>query len=171
MTERQGVSEGRPVRVLFICMGNICRSPTAEAVFRHYVEQAQLDRLIVADSAGTHDYHIGNPPDHRAQAAAARRGYDLSTLRARQVTRKDFLEFDYLLAMDDVNLEALRRLCPAEHREKLQLFGEYCSGATAGCAVPDPYYGEAADFEYVLDLTEEAAQRLLRHIRAARLSG
>ena len=161
----------RPVKVLFVCMGNICRSPTAEAVFRHYVEEAQLGRLILADSAGTHDYHVGAPPDERAQAAAARRGYDLSALRARQVTRKDFLEFDYLLAMDEVNLKALRRLCPAEHHEKLQLLGEYCSGAIAGCAVPDPYYGAEEDFEHVLDLTEEAAQRLLRHIRAARLSG
>ena len=160
-----------PVKVLFVCMGNICRSPTAEAVFRHYVERALLARSITVDSAGTHDYHVGNPPDHRAQAAAARRGYDMSALRARQVTRKDFLEFDYLLAMDDANLKALRRLCPAEHHDKLQLFGEYCSGAAAGCHVPDPYYGDPADFEHVLDLAEDAAQRLLRHIQAVRLSG
>ncbi len=159
----------RPVKVLFVCMGNICRSPTAEAVFRHYAERGGLADVVLSDSAGTHDYHIGEPPDQRAQAAAARRGYDLSALRARQISARDYIEFDYVLAMDDVNLRALRRLCPAPHHHKVELFGKYCSGTHSGCAVPDPYYGGAEDFELVLDLSEDAAQALLRHIREIHL--
>lgn len=156
---------GQPVKVLFVCMGNICRSPTAEAVFRHFVERAGLSHAIIADSAGTHDYHIGHAPDARAQAAAARRGYDLSALRARQVSARDYDDFDLVLAMDEVNLKALRRSCPPRHAHKVQLFGAYCQGASKGCAVPDPYYGGPRDFDLVLDLAEEAAQSLLRHLR------
>jgi protein-tyrosine phosphatase len=162
---REKLTSRLPVKVLFVCMGNICRSPTAEAVFRHHVEQAGLAHAVIADSAGTHDYHIGAAPDPRAQRAAARRGYDLSALRARQILVRDYVEFDLVLAMDDINMKALRRSCPAEHRHKVQLLGAYCVGAAKGCAVPDPYYGETEDFERVLDLAEDAAQSLLRHIR------
>ena len=151
-------------RVLFICMGNICRSPTAEGVFRHVVEQAELDYAIDIDSAGTHDYHIGNPPDARAQAAALRRGYDLSKLRARQVTAEDFAAFDYVLAMDRHNRELLQQQCPQQHRGKIRLFLEF-AGDDAPREVPDPYYGGAQGFEQVLDLVEDAAQGLLRHIK------
>jgi protein-tyrosine phosphatase len=153
----------QPIKILFVCMGNICRSPMAEGVFRHHVKQAGLDGSIASDSAGTHDYHIGEPPDPRAQRAASRRGYDLSTLRGRQVSRGDFREFDYLLAMDETNLRALESLCPSQHAHKLKLFMEF-SIAPALREVPDPYYGGEQGFERVLDLVELAAQGLLRHL-------
>ncbi len=146
-------------------MGNICRSPTAEGVFRHLVEQQGLAGKIVTDSAGTHDYHIGDPPDARAQAAAARRGYDLSALRARQVTPDDFAAFDYVLAMDAHNRALLLQQCRRpEYRSRVHLFLEFASGDVPK-DVPDPYYGDAQGFETVLDLAENAAQGLLRHIK------
>ena len=157
------MSEQR-VRVLFVCMGNICRSPMAEGVFRHHVREAGLDGLIAIDSAGTHDYHVGEPPDPRAQRAAGRRGYDLAMLRGRQVSSADFLEFDYLLAMDAVNLRALERLCPPQHGHKLKLFMEFGANV-APREVPDPYYGGEQGFERVLDMVEEASQGLLAHLR------
>lgn len=150
--------------ILFVCMGNICRSPMAEGVFRHHVTQAGLEGRIVIDSAGTHDYHVGEPPDPRAQRAAGRRGYDLSMLRGRQVSRADFGEFDYLLAMDRMNLRVLERLCPSRHGHKLKLFLEFSNDA-APREVPDPYYGGDQGFEHVLDLVEAAAQGLLAHLR------
>lgn len=150
-------------RVLFICMGNICRSPTAEGVFRHLVAEQGLADKITIDSAGTHDYHIGNPPDARAQAAATRRGYDLSSLRARQVTSDDFVAFDYVLAMDADNRSLLLQQCPPEYRGRVHLFLEFADGDVPA-DVPDPYYGGGEGFEYVLDLVENAAQGLLRHI-------
>ena len=152
------------VRVLFVCMGNICRSPTAEGVFRHFVQQSSLQHLIEADSAGTHGYHIGDPPDERAQATALRRGYDLSPLRARQVTREDFRAFDYVLAMDNENLRALQRICPPQVQRNPLLFLSFSSTRTV-TEVPDPYYGGPQGFEHVLDLVEDAAQGLLRRIR------
>lgn len=153
------------VRVLFVCMGNICRSPTAEGVFKHYVAEAGLAEQVTSDSAGTHDYHIGEPPDPRAQHAASRRGYDLSPLRGRPVGPRDFADFDYVLAMDEVNLRFLERLCPSQHRYKLMLFMEF--SASAGMhEVPDPYGGGPGGFELVLDMVEQAAQGLLRHLRA-----
>lgn len=157
------MSEQR-VRVLFVCMGNICRSPMAEGVFRHHVREAGLDGLIAIDSAGTHDYHVGEPPDPRAQQAAGRRGYDLAMLRGRQVSRADFLEFDYLLAMDAANLRALERLCPPQHGHKLKLFMEFGANV-APREVPDPYYGGEQGFERVLDMVEEASHGLLAHLR------
>lgn len=151
------------IRVLFVCMGNICRSPTAEGVFKHFVAQAGLEEHILSDSAGTHDYHVGEPPDPRTRRAAAQRGYDLAALRGRQVTRRDFDEFDYVLAMDETNLSLLERLCPPSHAHKLKLFLEF-SGDPTLREVPDPYYGGAQGFEQVLDLVEQASRGLLEHL-------
>ncbi len=152
------------VKVLFVCMGNICRSPTAEAVFRRQVEQAGLEKEIYIDSAGTHDYHIGEPPDPRTQQAARLRGYDMTGLRGRQVSRTDFASFDYVLAMDGANLSMLERLQPADARGHLGLFLEFASRHEAR-EVPDPYYGGDAGFERVLDMVEDASAGLLEHIR------
>ncbi len=148
-----------------VCMGNICRSPTAEGVFRHRVRQAGLDDVIQIDSAGTHDYHVGNPPDRRALQAARERGYDLSGLRGRQVSRSDFERFDYVLAMDGENMVNLERICPPDQRHKLSLFLDF-STHHAGRHVPDPYYGGQQGFDRVLDMVEDAADGLLAHIRA-----
>lgn len=147
-------------RILFVCMGNICRSPTAEGVFRVTVEREapQLDLYI--DSAGTHDYHVGYAPDRRAQAAALARGVNLGALRARQVCAEDFAAFDLILAMDSANLEALKRRCPVELHHKLRLFLEFAP-ALGRTEVPDPYYGGGRGFEDVLDLAETAAEGLL----------
>ena len=152
------------VSVLFCCMGNICRSPTAEAVFRARVEEAGLAQHILIDSVGTHDYHVGNPPDPRTQRAALQRGYDMSMLRGRQVEVADFNRFDYVLAMDDANLGILQRLCPVRERSRLGLFLEYASRHDER-EVPDPYYGEVDGFERVLDMVEDASDGLLRHIQ------
>jgi protein-tyrosine phosphatase len=145
-------------------MGNICRSPIAEAVFRRRVEEEGLADLIAIDSAGTHGYHIGAQPDLRAQAAAARRRYDLSGLRARQLTRDDFEAFDYILAMDQENLAHLHCLSPPAQRDKTRLFLEFASNVQLR-EVPDPYYGPEQGFELVLDLAEDAARGLLLHLR------
>jgi protein-tyrosine phosphatase len=152
------------VKVLFICMGNICRSPTAEAVFRRYVEEEGLAERFLIDSAGTHDYHIDDVPDARTQRAARQRGYDMSQLRGRQVTTEDFSNFDYLLAMDEANLEILRDLRPRDAQSHLGLFLEF-AGQHTEREVPDPYFGGADGFERVLDMVEDAAAGLLRHIR------
>lgn len=152
------------VKVLFVCMGNICRSPTAEAVFRRYVEQAELAAHIHIDSAGTHDYHIGAAPDPRTQQAARQRGYDMSKLRGRQVEAADFARFDYVLAMDMANLSILERLCPHDAQSHLGLFLEFAARHVER-EVPDPYYGGADGFERVLDMVEDAAAGLLQHIR------
>lgn len=148
------------VNVLFVCLGNICRSPTAEAVFRSLVEKADLADSVFVDSAGTGDWHIGKPPDRRAQMAASARGYDLSTLRARQVSTEDFDRFDLLLAMDRSNLVTLAQLCPPHAEDRLHLFLDFAPGLE-GQEVPDPYYGGAAGFERMLDLIETGAQHLL----------
>ena len=145
-------------------MGNICRSPTAEAVFRHYVETAGLAEKISIDSAGTHDYHIGDKPDARAQRAAQQRGYDMSGLRGRQVEEQDFRCFDYVLAMDSANLAILRRIAPPDSGSRVGLFLEYARHHSER-EVPDPYYGGADGFERVLDMVEDAAQGLLEEIR------
>jgi len=144
-------------------MGNICRSPTAEGVFKHIVEQAGLAGRVLSDSAGTHDYHIGDPPDPRAQVAAARRGYDLSSLRGRQVSPSDFSEFDYVLAMDETNRRLLESLCPRQHAHKLKLFMEF-AGDPVVREVPDPYYGGPQGFERVLDMVEQASHGLIAHL-------
>lgn len=152
------------VSVLFVCMGNICRSPTAEAVFRHYVENAGLSAHFLIDSAGTHDYHIGDRPDTRTQKAAQQRGYDMGGLRGRQVVADDFNKFDYVLAMDNANLANLQRMLPPLSVIKPQLFLQYARHH-AEREVPDPYYGGADGFERVLDMVEDAAQGLLQEIR------
>ncbi len=156
------------VKVLFVCMGNICRSPTAEAVFRARVEEAGLSDAIRIDSAGTHDYHIGEPPDTRTQRAALKRGYDMSMLRGRQVERADFGRFDYVLAMDNANLSILERLRPDDADAHLGLFLEFAA-RHAEREVPDPYYGGADGFERVLDMVEDASAGLLAHIRERHL--
>ena len=143
---------GQSRRVLLVCMGNICRSPTAEAVLRVKAEQAGL--AIEFDSAGTENYHVGDPPDHRSIRHAKARGYDLATLRARQVHAEDFHTFDLILAADELNLRELRRRCPADRHSILQLFLD-------DVALPDPYYGESDDFEKVLDLVEKQAVLLV----------
>src|SRR5262245_25079557 len=145
-------------RVLFVCLGNICRSPTAEGVLRAIAAREFPGLPLYVDSAGTADYHVGEPPDRRTIAAARRRGYELSGLRARQVTPDDFTSFDYVLAMDRANLEELRRR-GAGGPARLGLFMEFSPGN--GDEVPDPYYGGIEDFERVLDLCEAAARGLL----------
>lgn len=151
--------------VLFVCMGNICRSPTADGVFRHMVAEHGLADLVRVDSAGTHNYHPASPPDARSQAAAKRRGYDLSDLRARQITDADYAAFDVILAMDWDNLALLQDDCPAEHQHKLRRLTEFCQHR-ASDVVPDPYYGGAQGFETVLDLVEDACEGLLAHVRS-----
>ena len=152
------------VSVLFVCMGNICRSPTAEGVFRRYVADAGLDEAVHADSAGTHTYHSGNPPDHRASEAARQRGYSLSGMRARKVTSTDFESFDFILAMDEDNLFNLQEMADAEHHGKIRLFLEFSRNPELR-EVPDPYYGGSSGFERVLDLVEDASQALLDSVK------
>ena len=152
------------IKILFVCTGNICRSPTAEGVFKHLVEKAGLTARITTDSAGTGDYHVGEAPDPRAQSAALVRGYDISPLCARQVTPRDFSEFDYILAMDETHVRQLRRLSPPEHTDKIKLFMAF-AGQGAPREVPDPYYGGAQGFERVLDMVEQAARGLLDYLR------
>ncbi|TCD23917.1 low molecular weight phosphotyrosine protein phosphatase [Pseudomonas sp. IC_126] len=151
------------MKVLFVCMGNICRSPTAEAVFRKCVQDAQLDDRISIDSAGTGDWHVGKGPDQRSCLAAAKRGYDLSALRARQVVEDDFRRFDLILAMDHDNLERLQALRPSDSHGELDLFlRRYKLGEDV---VPDPYFGGDEGFERVLELVEKASAALLDEIR------
>jgi protein-tyrosine phosphatase len=156
------------VRVLFVCMGNICRSPTARGVFEQLVKEAGLASLIKVDSAGTHAYHLGSGPDKRAIAAAAKRGYDLSRYRARRIEVDDFQRFDYILVMDYENLAALREILPPDSEGKVRLFMEF-AGTPTHPEVPDPYYGGGGGFVRVLDLVEDAARGLLAHIRAQHL--
>ena len=151
--------------VLFVCMGNICRSPTAEAVFRAALAQVGLDAEIRADSAGVGDWHVGQPPDRRAIQAAQKRGYDLSKLRARQVTSADFSRFGWILAMDLANLHALEALRPASYAGHLGLLLDLAPQAGLR-EVPDPYYGGSDGFERVLDLVEMASAELLFRVRA-----
>jgi len=153
------------VKVLMVCMGNICRSPMAHGYFEHLVRQAGLERQIQVDSAGTHAYHVGNPPDTRAQQTARRRGIDLSGQRARKAVREDFHTFDYVLAMDRDNHALLAELCPEGQEHKLRLFLEFAP-QLGEREVPDPYYGGAEGFERVFDMVEAAAQGLLAEIRS-----
>lgn len=150
--------------VLFVCMGNICRSPTAHGVFRHQLLACGLAAQVQVDSAGTHGYHAGRPPDERSQEHAAQRGYDLSDLRARQLLPQDFERHDLVLVMDRENLAYARELCPPNHLHKLRRFTEFCRQHEVQ-VVPDPYYEGAQGFELVLDLVEDASAGLLQHVR------
>ena len=152
------------VSVLFVCMGNICRSPTAEGVFRRHVSDAGLKETVHADSAGTHAYHVGNRPDRRATEAAERRGYSLAGMRARKVTSMDFESFDFILAMDEDNLLNLREMADAEHHGKIRLLLEFAQNQELR-EVPDPYYGGSSGFEKVLDLVEDASRALLDSVK------
>ena len=151
-------------RVLFVCMGNICRSPTAEGVFRKLLIARAPELDVEIDSAGTHGYHAGQPPDPRACRAAERRGVDLSGLRARQVQDKDFAHFELVLAMDKQNHEMLLEICPPEYQSRVRLLLEFAP-RLGRVEVPDPYYGGSTGFEYVLDLVEEAGVGLLEHLQ------
>lgn len=151
------------IRVLFVCLGNICRSPTAQAVFLQRIKHRHLAHLIAADSAGTSDWHIGDVPDARAITAAAKRGIDISGLQARQVCVQDFDRFDYILAMDNENLKQLNKLKPNGYKGQLALFLDYAQ-EEATAEVPDPYFGGEAGFEQVLDLIAAASDGLIDHI-------
>jgi len=151
------------VKVLFVCMGNICRSPTAEGVFRHKVEQADLNEHFTIDSAGTHAYHVGNPPDSRATEAALKRNIDLSNQRARRVSADDFSAFDYVIAMDESNRDDLLAICPAGYEDRVHLFLDF--GNSNETEVPDPYYGQGRGFEIVLNLVEDASDGLLNQLQ------
>ena len=152
------------MKILFVCLGNICRSPSAEAVLRAIAAREAPELAIEVDSAGTAGYHIGDAPDSRSQAAALRRGYDMSAIRARIVEMADFERFDLILAMDTNNLEVLRKRAPAVYRERVRLFMEFAPDCGLD-EVPDPYYGGPAGFEQVLDLVEEACRELVLEIK------
>ncbi|WP_198038295.1 low molecular weight protein-tyrosine-phosphatase [Skermanella stibiiresistens] len=157
----------KQVKVLFVCTGNICRSPTAEGVFRHLVADAGLADTIVTDSAGTHGYHVGEPPDERSVAAAQSRGFEIGDLRARRVRQSDFEEFDLILAMDQGHYDQLAAMAPPEARDRVQLFMDYAPEAPRR-EVPDPYYGQGTHFTEVLDLVEVASSGLLDKLRHSR---
>ncbi len=160
----KGWVSGAGVKILFVCLGNICRSPTAEGVFRAIAARELPEVALTVDSAGTAGYHVGEPPDGRTCAAAQRRGYDLSGLRARVVEPRDFEVFDLILAMDRQNLETLRRRAPAEARTRLRLLLEFAPQSGL-MEVPDPYYGGVNGFEQVLDLVEAASLGLCGAVR------
>jgi protein-tyrosine phosphatase len=152
------------LKILFVCLGNICRSPTAEGVLRHLLSEEGDGLHVEVDSAGTGDYHLGEPPDKRSQSAAKHRGIDLSALTARQVTGRDFDDFDLILAMDRQNLRDLQAMKPPGSRAQVRLFLEY-AGEPGASEVPDPYTGNARDFERVLDLVTAASRRLIERLQ------
>lgn len=151
------------MKVLFVCLGNICRSPTAEGVFRQALERAGIAGDVEVDSCGVGDWHVGNAPDPRAQQAALSRGVDLSRLRARQLSEQDFSHFDYVLAMDQDNLRAMRAKKPAHSEAHVGLFLDFAG--TPGAEVPDPYYGGEEGFENVLNMIEAASEGLIQHLK------
>lgn len=153
-----------PFRVLMVCTGNICRSPTAHGVMEKLVADAGLQQRIEVDSAGTHSYHVGEPPDSRSQQYARRRGYELSGQRARQLTTQDFDAFDLVLVMDSANEIAVRRISSPAQQQRMKRLTDYCQ-RFSDTEVPDPYYGGERGFEHVLDLVEDACQNLLQSIK------
>lgn len=157
------------INVLFVCMGNICRSPTAHGIFEALVAAQGMGQQIFVDSAATHDYHIGNPPDRRSQEAASLRGVDLSSQRARQIEPVDFERFQYVIVMDEHNLQRVRSLRQAQNDQQLQLFMRFASRWNER-EVPDPYYGGEHGFERVLDMVEDAAEGLLAHLKQQHFS-
>lgn len=160
-TEKMVKMTAKTTSVLFVCLGNICRSPTAEAVFKHKARQLALD--VDVDSAGTMGYHTGSPPDQRSRAVGEARGYDFSGISCRRIQSEDFETFDFIIAMDAQNLQDLKDVCPAPMRHKLHLFMQFSERDDD--EVPDPYYGGAKGFEYVLDLIEDASHGLVRHLQ------
>ena len=156
----------KKIKVLFVCMGNICRSPTAEGVFTHLIEAVKLSSHFEIDSAGTHAYHIGEQPDHRSQQAAKTRGIDLSQQRARKVIYGDFEDYDYLLAMDNNNYKTLIDACPTEYQQKISYFLDYAPELESR-EVPDPYYGGENGFEKVLTMIEAASQGFLHALKTS----
>ncbi len=158
------MSASQTVKVLFVCMGNICRSPMAHGVFRQLVRDEGLSEVIEIDSAGTHGYHVDEPPDRRAILTAARRGVEIEDLRARRAESQDFHYFDYILAMDQENYVSLSAICPRGMERKLLLFMDFAPELHTR-EVPDPYYGGPGGFETVFDLVEAASRELLAHIR------
>jgi protein-tyrosine phosphatase len=154
----------KKISICFVCLGNICRSPTAEAVMRHLVDEAGLAGHVSVDSAGTGDWHIGDAPDERAQRAGGQRGYDLAPLRARQIAADDFRRFDLIVAMDDANVTALQTVCPPSERDKIRLLMEFAPEGESR-VVADPYFGGDAGFETVLDQCETACAGLLAALR------
>lgn len=163
---QKDINRNERIKVLFVCMGNICRSPTAHGVFRHLVQEAGLDHLIEIDSAGTHAYHIGNPPDVRSAATARKRGIDLSDLRARKVDLGDLYQYDYVLAMDKENQRILLDMAPSDVSHKIRLFLAFAP-QWGKQEVPDPYYGGEDGFEHVFDLVQAASEGLLADIRVS----
>jgi len=151
--------------VLFICTGNICRSPTFEGVFRHIISEQNISEKLIVDSAGTHNYHVGEQVDKRSIFYAKKRGYDLSMITSRQVTKKDFIKFDLILPLDEDHLSSLNVISPKDFKDKIKLFLPYISYKSYK-NVPDPYYGKAKDFELVLDLAESALIKLIYKIKA-----
>mgnify|MGYP006075800989 CR=1 FL=1 len=147
--------------VLFVCLGNICRSPTAHGVFEKMVNEAGLQQSITVDSCGTGDWHIGHSPDERSASAALARGYDLSHLRSRQINSNDFNQYDYILVMDQQNLLDVQAMCPSDYSGKLELFLDYANNFSEATEVPDPYYGGLSGFDNVIDLVEDASTTLL----------
>jgi protein-tyrosine phosphatase len=159
-------ARSKPVttRVLMVCMGNICRSPTAEAVLRHKLKAAGLEKTVEVDSAGTYGGHVGEPPDARAQRHAKLRGYDLSRLRARRLTAEDFAQFDRVIAMDEDNLSRMADLAPEGHAARMEMLMAHATRHAGITAVPDPYYGPPAGFDRVLDLIEDACDGLVAEL-------
>jgi protein-tyrosine phosphatase len=164
MAKREPLTMAMNTRVLFVCMGNICRSPMAEGVFRQLVRQAGLDEVVKVESAGTHAFHAGEAPDKRAQGTSAKRGYDISDLRARRVEDVDFERFDLILAMDWDNLSLLQQMAPKRAHHKLQLLMRFATEHESA-TIPDPYYGAQQGFDQALDLIEDACAGLLEVAR------
>lgn len=162
--QRKNIPSMTKVSVLFVCMGNICRSPTAHGLFEAYIVEHGLECDVYVDSAGTHAYHEGKKPDIRARNLAKLHGYNFDYIRARTVTESDFAEFDYIIAMDQQNLAELRTRCPTEYRDKITLLLDYHDEERGG-EVPDPYYRDLKQFELVFDLSSVACKQLLFHLR------
>ncbi len=157
------------IKVLFVCLGNICRSPLAEGIFKSLVAERKWNAVIAIDSAGTGDWHCGNPPDARARAVAQKHGLTLDSI-CRQVSENDFVEFDLILAMDAANVRELTRICPPAQRTKIHLIRDYDAELHRGKDVPDPYYGEMNGFEDVFQILERCSQNLLNHLIKTRLT-
>lgn len=154
------------IKVLFVCMGNICRSPTAHGVMQHKVAERGLEKRLTIDSSGTHAYHVGEKSDARSRALASSKGIDMEYIRARKISILDYDEFDYILAMDEENLELINYYAPADYSAKISLFLHYANerGVTQESIVPDPYYGGDAGFEHVFDLVDKGCDALIEHI-------